>query len=164
MDLPREVVFFLLALFLLLGTMHGTRAQYEDYDGYDEDYENDYDYDYDEDEDESEDGSDDSEDSEEDDEEGESPQWEVEPQGVVPDCNKENCWIRVDWRDMPRDSRKSCLYGYRVGIRKDPDREGFPWPWDWTYDGGTHRDLRLDRLFFFDSRGGTNHSVTIRNL
>ena len=30
---PREVV-FLLALFLLLGTLHGTRGQYDDYDNY----------------------------------------------------------------------------------------------------------------------------------
>ena len=30
---PGEVV-FLLALFLLLGTLHGTRGQYDDYDDY----------------------------------------------------------------------------------------------------------------------------------
>ena len=31
-------------------------------------------------------------------------------------------------------------------------------------DEGTHRDLRSDKLFFFEEAEGTNHSLTIRNL
>ena len=29
---------------------------------------------------------------------------------------------------------------------------------------GTHRDLKSDKLFFFEEADGTNHSLTIRNL
>ena len=31
-------------------------------------------------------------------------------------------------------------------------------------EGGTHRDLRTDKLYFFEEAEGTNHSLTIRNL
>ena len=31
-------------------------------------------------------------------------------------------------------------------------------------DEGTHRDLRSDKLFFFEEAEGSNHSLTIRNL
>ena len=31
-------------------------------------------------------------------------------------------------------------------------------------DDGTHRDLRSDKLFFFEEAEGTNHSLTIHNL
>ena len=43
MGRPGEVA-FLLALFVLLGTLHGTRAQYDDY-GFEDYDESDYDYD-----------------------------------------------------------------------------------------------------------------------
>ena len=85
-------------------------------------------------------------------------------------CNNENCWIRVDWEPPPRDTWMSCLLGYRVGLRKYETRNYFesisnPYAdWTWMNDEGTHRDLRSDKLFFFEEAEGTNHSLTIRNL
>merc|ERR1719370_451125 len=78
----------------------------------------------------------------------------------TPDCNNENCWIRVDWEPPPRYTWMSCLLGYRVGFRKDGNGDDFTW----MNDEGTHRDLRSDKLFFFEESEGTNHSLTIRNL
>ena len=185
---PGEVA-FLLALFVLLGRMHGTRAQYEDYDDYD--YEED-DYDDDDEEYEDEDGypgypsypsygrpprpsciededgycpcgygclrpQDDSEDG---DVGGSPPTAFPENQEFTPDCNNEDCRIRVDWEPPPRDTWMSCLLGYRVGFRKDGSGDD----WTWMNDEGTHRDLRSDKLFFFEEAEGTNHSLTIRNL
>ena len=153
-----EVVsILLLALFVLLGIIHGTTAQYDDYDDYDYE-EDDYDYGEDEDEDEYEDEAEDSEDSEVVTEEGEPPQGHVEAQELSPDCNQENCWIRVDWQSLPRTSWMSCLLGYRVGFRKPSE------DWNWINVEGTHRSLRSDKLFLFEEAEGTNHSVTIRNL
>merc|ERR1719391_854564 len=77
----------------------------------------------------------------------------------TPMCNNENCWIRVDWEPPPRDTWMSCLLGYRVGFRKTGSG-----PLIWMNDEGTHRDLRSDKLFFFEEAEGTNHSLTIRNL
>merc|ERR1719260_723661 len=54
----------------------------------------------------------------------------------------------------------SCLLGYLVGFRKDGSGDDFTW----MNDEGTHRDLRSDKLFFFEEAEGTNHSLTIRNL
>ena len=48
--------------------------------------------------------------------------------------------------------------GYKVGFRELGDE------WTWMNDKGTHRDLRSDKLFFFEEAEGTNHSLTIRNL
>merc|ERR1719295_844260 len=208
MGRPGEVA-FLLALFVLLGTIHGTRAQYEDYDDYD--YEED-DYDYDDEEYEDEDGypsypsygrppppppsdcesdpdvyppdcyearrlaqsgptpprpswslepQDDSEDG---DEGGSPPTAFPENQEFTPDCNNEDCRIRVDWEPPPRDTWMSCLLGYRVGFRRDGTGTGTEDEWTWMNDEGTHRDLRSDKLFFFEEAEGTNHSLTIRNL
>ena len=75
-------------------------------------------------------------------------------------CGNENCWIRVDWEPPPRDTWMSCLLGYRVGFRKDGSGDD----WTWMNDEGTHRDLRSDKLFFFEEAEGTNHSLTIHNL
>ena len=64
----------------------------------------------------------------------------------------------------------SCLLGYRVGLRKYETRNYFEFfskpfeDWTWMNDEGTHRDLRSDKLFFFEEAEGTNHSLTIRNL
>merc|ERR1719356_1543616 len=162
---PGEVA-FLLALFVLLGTIHGTRAQYEDYDDYD--YEDD-DYDYDDEEYEDEDTrpswSLEPEDDSEDGYEGGSPPTAFpENQEFTPDCNNEDCRIRVDWEPPPRDTWMSCLLGYRVGFRKDGHGTGTEDEWTWMNDEGTHRDLRSDKLFFFEEAEGTNHSLTIRNL
>merc|ERR1719365_149266 len=164
---PREVA-FLLALFVLLGTLRGTRAQewqelvraeYEDYEdyGFDED---DYDYgdEYNEDED-ADKLEDSSGDSENGDAEGSPPTAKPQNQEFTPMCNNENCWIRVDWEPPPRDTWMSCLLGYRVGFRKTGSG-----PLIWMNDEGTHRDLRSDKLFFFEEAEGTNHSLTIRNL
>merc|ERR1719295_1341717 len=109
---PREVA-LLLALFLLLGSLRGTRAQewqelvraeYEDYEdyGFEED-----DYEYG---DQLEDSSGDSEDG---DAEGSPPTAKPQNQEFTPMCNNENCWIRVDWEPPPRDTWMSCLLGYR---------------------------------------------------
>ena len=161
MGRPGEVA-FLLALFVLLGTIHGTRAQYEDYDDYD--YEDD-DYDYDDEEYEDEDtrpswSLEPEDDSEDGDEGGSPPTAFPENQEFTPDCNNENCRIRVDWEPPPRDTWMSCLLGYRVGFRKDGTSDDYTW----MNDEGTHRDLRSDKLFFFEEAEGTNHSLTIRNL
>merc|ERR1712233_57288 len=75
------------------------------------------------------------------------------------DCNNENCWIRVDWEPPHRDEWMSCLLGYRIGFRKSGQHD-----WTWMNDEGTHRDLRSDKLFFFEEAEGTNHSLTIHNL
>ena len=98
----------LIALFVLLRTLHGTRAQYDDYDDYN--YEED-DYDFDEDEYENE------ADSSYDSEDRQMGRWGGDPpngcntqnQEFTPDCNNENCWIRVDWTPPQRDSWMSCL-------------------------------------------------------
>merc|ERR1719295_590499 len=172
MGRPGEVA-FLLALFVLLGTIHGTRAQYEDYDDYD--YEED-DYDYDDEEYEDEDtrpswsapgwlaSLEPEDDSEDGDEGGSPPTAFPENQEFTPDCNNEDCRIRVDWEPPPRDTWMSCLLGYRVGFRKDGHGTGTEDEWTWMNDQGTHRDLRSDKLFFFEEAEGTNHSLTIRNL
>ena len=52
----------------------------------------------------------------------------------------------------------SCLLGYMVGFIDDEGEH------TWINDEGTHRDLRSDKLFFFEEAEGTNHSLTIRNL
>ena len=109
MGCPGEVA-FLLALFVLLGTLHGTRAQYQDwvraeYDDYDDGWVDEEDYEYgdldieDEEADQPEDSSGDSEDG---DTEGIRPEaWKCpganpRNQEFTPMCNNENCWIRVD--------------------------------------------------------------------
>merc|ERR1711936_483670 len=80
-------------------------------------------------------------------------------QEFTPMCDKENCWIRVDWEPPPRDTWMSCLLGYQVGFHKTEDE------WTWmNVEGGTHRDLRTDKLYFYEEAEGTNHSLTIRNL
>merc|ERR1712212_597695 len=151
---------FLLALFVFFGTMHGTRAQYEDYDdyGYNED-----EYDYRDEEYEDEDADAEPEDSSGDSEDGntEGSRAMANPQNqeFTPMCNNENCWIRVDWEPPPRDTWMSCLLGYQVGFHKTEDE------WTWmNVEGGTHRDLRTDKLYFFEEAEGTNHSLIIRNL
>ena len=162
MGQPRKVA-FLLALFVLLGTLHGTRAKFDDYDY--EDYEDMSRYDL---------LSDEVEDVEEEDYLEEDTEASAEPEKVAeggrpptagPEldswttmCNNENCWIKVDWFPPPRDTWMSCLLGYRVGFRKPGNN------WTWVNDEGTHRDLRSDKLFFFEEAEGTNHSLTIRNL
>merc|ERR1719295_70918 len=176
MGWPGEVA-FLLALFVLLGTLHGTRAQYEDYgledfDESDDDFacrlgygdacgEEEADL-----EEEFAEGSRDTETDVDRDNWGSPPTaGAVElNQEFTPDCNNENCWIRVDWEPPPRDTWMSCLLGYRVGFRKHGD--------DWTWmnaevfslDASPYIDLRSDDLFFFEEVEGTNHSLTIRNL
>ena len=158
-----EVVsILLLAFFVLLGIIHGTTAQYDDYDDYEYE-EDDYDYGEDEDEDEYEDEAEDSEDSEVVTEEGEPPQGHVEAQELSPDCNQENCWIRVDWQSLPRTSWMSCLLGYRVGFRRSDERLN-PRSWRNNDEGTHHRDLRSGQKFFFEEAEGANHSLTIRNL
>merc|ERR1719385_271264 len=166
-------VAFLLALFVLLGTLHGTRAQYdyglEDFDESDDDL-----FDYDDAyggeeadlEEEFADGSRDTETDVDRDDWGSPPSaGAVEMnQEFTPDCYNENCWIRVDWEPPPRDTWMSCLLGYRVGFRKDGHGTGTEDEWTWMNDEGTHRDLRSDKLFFFEEAEGTNHSLTIRNL
>ena len=143
-------------------TLHGTRAQYyqelvraeyEDYDdyGFDED-------DYDNEEYVDEDADAEPEDSNGD-AEGSPPTASPQNQEITPMCNNENCWIPVDWEPPPRDTWMSCLLGYRVGFRKTGSG-----PLIWMNDEGTHRDLRSDKLFFFEEAEGTNHSLTIRNL
>ena len=52
----------------------------------------------------------------------------------------------------------SCLLGYKVGFQELGDE------CTWMNDEGTHRDLRSDKLFFFEEAEGSNHSLTIRNL
>merc|ERR1719381_96133 len=173
MGWPGEVA-FLLALFVLLGTLHGTRAQYEEYGLEDFDESDDDLFDYDdayggEEADLEEEFADGSRDTETD---ADRDDWGSPPtagavelnQEFTPDCNNENCWIRVDWEPPPRDTWMSCLLGYRVGFRKHGD--------DWTWmnaevfslDASPYIDLRSDDLFFFEEAEGTNHSLTIRNL
>ena len=154
-------VALLLALFVLLGSMHGTRAQYDEYDY--EDYGEADSYDYDEDEDTDEDYQEEDADAsaapEEADEVGQVPLDDPENREFTPMCNNENCWIRVDWEPPPRGSWYSCLLGYRVGFR-----ERGQYDFTWMNDEGTHIDLRSDKLFFFEEAEHTNHSLTIRNL
>ena len=157
-------VALLLAFFVLLGSMHGVRAQYDEYDY--EDYDEAGSYDYDEDEDTEEDYQEEDADAsagpEEAGERGKPPTTGPQIQVFTPMCNNENCWIRVDWEPPPRDTWMSCLLGYRVGYRKyDPYEQH---DWTWMNDEGTYRDLRSDKLFFFEEAEGTNHSLTIRNL
>ena len=195
MGRPGEVL-LLLTLCLLLGTLSGTRAQYDDYDdfGFDEDdYDFGDDYDFEEegdgyegepefsrddkdfdndgiidslDDDDDNDGIPDDEDPDDDNdgipdelEGGRPPVGYPENQELTADCDNENCWIRVDWEPPPMYTGMSCLLGYRVGFRKSGQLD-----WTWLNDEGTHRDLRSDKLFFFDEAEGTNHSLTIRNL
>merc|ERR1711971_881028 len=151
----------LLALFVLLGNMQGTRAQYDEYDY--EDYDEAGSYDYDEDEDVEEDYQEEDADTSAGPEEagggGISPTEGPQNQEFTPMCNNENCWIRVDWEPPPRDTWMSCLLGYRVGFRKPGLTD-----WTWMNDEGTYIDLRSDKLFFFEEAEGTNHSLTIPNL
>ena len=156
-------VAFLLVLFVLLGTLHRTRAQYDHYvyEDYDEsDYdESDYGTGEDRDvEDNQEEDVDASEDAQDVDEGAEPPVADPQNQEFTPMCNNENCWIRVDWQPPPNDTWWSCLLGYKVGFRR-PREE-----WTWLDVEGTHRDLRSNKLFFFEEAEGTNHSLTIRNL
>merc|ERR1712172_468350 len=154
-------VALLLALFVLLGNMQGTRAQYDEYDYEDYDEAGSYDYEYDEDveEDYQEEDAEASAALEETGEGGISPSAHSQNQEFTPMCNNENCWIRVDWEPPPRDTWMSCLLGYRVGFRKPGLTD-----WTWMNDEGTYIDLRSDKLFFFEEAEGTNHSLTIPNL
>merc|ERR1719175_21163 len=152
------------ALFVLFGTLHGTRGQYPGYNYEDYDEADGYDYD-------------DEEYYQEEDavvmvervslervEETGPPIVEIgspQNQELTPMCNNENCWIRVDWEPPPMDTRGSCILGYRVGYRKHRDE---CCDWTWINDEGTHIDVRSDKLFFFEESEGTNHSLTIRNL
>ena len=93
MGRPGKVA-FLLALFLLLGIMHRTRAQYDHYDY--EDYDEPDRYDFDEDEDVEQDYSQEEEadarrDAEGVSEEGEPPATYLVESEVVSMCNNENC-------------------------------------------------------------------------
>merc|ERR1711971_520253 len=154
-------VALLLALFVLLGNMQGTRAQYDEYDILYEDYDEAGSYDEDEDveEDYQEEDADTSATPEEAGGGGTPPTYGPQNQEFTPMCNNENCWIRVDWEPLPRDAWMSCLLGYRVGFRKLGQED-----WTWMSDEGTYRDLRSEKLFFFEEAEGTNHSLTIRNL
>ena len=163
-----EVALFL-ALSVLLGTQHGTTAQYssqypvaypnvpwddfEDYADFAEDEEEDYQEEDAEPEPEPEEAA----------EVGEPPRANPQNQEFTPMCNNENCWIRVDWEPPPRVYWMSCILGYRVSFRKRY-RSGDVDDWTWMNDEGTHIDLRSDKLFFFEEAEGTNHSLTIRNL
>merc|ERR1711971_1327742 len=159
MGRPREVV-LLLSLFVLLGALHGTRAQYDNYDYEDYDEADNYDFAEDEnveEEDYLEEDADASGDTEDGDEGGKPPTTGP-PWSLNPMCDNDGCWIRVDWEPPPRETWMSCLLGYKLGFRK-PGEE-----WTWLYDEGTHIDLRSDKLFFLKEAEGTNHSMTIRNL
>ena len=175
MGRPGKVA-FLLALFVLLGTLHRAKAQYDDY-GFEDYDESDYDYEEGDDGEEADYQEEDADASGEEEpiatpEVGQGPTGGAVPrnQEFTPECNNENCWIRVDWEPPPRDTWMSCLLGYRVGLRKYETRNYFesisnPYAdWTWMNDEGTHRDLRSDKLFFFEESEGTNHSLTIRNL
>merc|ERR1719209_2723825 len=166
-----EVALFL-ALVVLLGRLHGTRAQYsgqypvaypngpwDDFEDYDE---REYDFGEDEEEDYEEEGADDGPEPEEAAEEGEPPRASPQNQELTPMCNNENCWIRVDWEPPPRDTWMSCLLRYRVGYTTAYTTGSADWIW--MSDEGTYIDLRSDERFFFDEAEGTNHSLTIRNL
>ena len=152
-------VALLFALFVLLGTLHGTKAQYDEYGEYDYD-ESDYNYedDYGEEADYQEEDEDASGEEVGDEVIGTTPQAVPRNQEFTPECNNENCWIRVDWEPPPRDTWMSCLLGYRVGFREPGD------DWSWMNNEGTHIDVRSDKLFFLEEAEGTNHSLTIRNL
>merc|ERR1719289_452867 len=155
-------VAIVLALFVLLGTLHGTRGQYDDY-SYEYNDEADG-YDYEEEEYYQEEDAVVMIEREEAVREGEHPIVEIgspQNQELTPMCNNENCWIRVDWEPPPMDTRGSCILGYRVGYRKHRDE---CCDWTWINDEGTHIDLRSDKLFFFEEAEHTNHSLTIRNL
>merc|ERR1719209_1349472 len=155
-------VAIVLALFVLLGTLHGTRGQYDDY-SYEYNDEADG-YDYEEEEYYQEEDAVVMIEREEAVREGEHPIVEIgspQNQELTPMCNNENCWIRVDWEPPPMDTRGSCILGYRVGYRKHRDE---CCDWTWINDEGTHIDVRSDKLFFFEESEGTNHSLTIRNL
>ena len=49
-----------------------------------------------------------------------------------PECNNEECWIRVDWEPPERDTWMSCMLGYKVGSSEsdwdtqDFDHDGIP--------------------------------------
>ena len=54
---------------------------------------------------------------------------------------------------------------FEVGILSGPADPPFSKnEWTWINNEGTHRDLRTDKLYFFEEAEGTNHSLTIRNL
>ena len=163
MGRPGKVA-FLLALFVLLGTLHRAKAQYDDY-GFEDYDESDYDYEEDDDGEEADYQEEDADASGEEEpiatpEVGQGPTGGAVPrnQEFTPECNNENCWIRVDWEPPPRDTWMSCLLGYRVGFRKPGE------DWNLYDDEGTYLDVRSDKLFFFEEAEGTNHSLTIRNL
>ena len=155
MGRPGEVA-LILALFGLLGMLHGIKAQYNDFEDYDE---REYDFAEDEEED-----AEPEPEPEEAAEEGEPPRAGPQNQEFTPMCNNENCWIRVDWEPPPRESWMSCILGYRVGFRKLDEMTWKNDEWTWINDEGTHIDTRSDKLFFFEEAEGTNHSLTIRNL
>ena len=153
----------LLALFVLLGSLHGTRGQYDDYmtsEEYNEYKGYDYEDEYYQEEDavvmaelvEATEGGE---------HRGDPEIGFPQNQELTPMCNNENCWIRVDWEPLPMETRRSCILGYRVGYRKHSDE---CCDWTWINDEGTHIDVRSDKLFFFEEAEGTNHTVTIQNL
>ena len=151
----------LLAFFLLLGTLHGTRGQYDNYDDYNyEDLHEDFvpvEY-VDEYEEEAVDDEEPRPIDSSGEEGGSPPSAGPQNQRFTPMCNNENCWIRVDWEPPSRETWMSCILGYRVGFRKHGE------DWHWINDEGTHIDVRSNELFFFEEADGTNHSLTISNL
>ena len=137
-------VALLFALFVLLGTLHGTKAQYDEYDEYDYD-ESDYNYedDYGEEADYQEEDEDASGEEVGDEVIGEPPQAVPRNREFTPECNNENCWIRVDWEPPPRDTWMSCLLGYRVGYRGDTGYRNTGIQ-GWIQEGGQDRTERMD--------------------
>ena len=111
MGRPGEAA-LLLALFVLSGLLHGTGAQYDDYDDYsyeeDDFHEPDLEY------------MDEYEEEAADDEEpkpfdssgpGSPPTTFAQNHELTPDCNHDNWWIMVDWEPLPRHTWISCLLG-----------------------------------------------------
>ena len=148
----------LLNLLLLLGTLHGVRANFDDYDFEEEEY----DFDASDDDGENEEAEFDYEEGDADDSVGPTgtgspPQSGPKLWRASPDCNNEGCQIELTWEPP----LGVCLVGYRLGFRPLGSSN-----WTWIDSmAGTHVDLRSGKHYILEENAqGSQHFQVIPNL
>ena len=151
-------VTLLLNLLLLLRTLYGVRANFDDYDFEAEEY----DFDASDDDGENEEPEFDYEEEDAGDSvvttgTGSPPQSGPKLWGVDPICSNEGCGIELTW-DAPHGV---CLAGYRVGFRKSSGSSN--WTWIESTEG-THVDVRSGRHFILEEAHDGGHFQIIPNL
>ena len=161
-----RLAILLISFLLLLISLHGVQADYDDYNYEDEFFDFPDDLDYDESEYDYEQLAREDDADVNDTEEavvgyqGPPPQHAPQPQLVSSECRNEACQIKVGW---PPSEGDTCLRGYRVGFKQI--ELGVRYEWTWIDKlGGTHKDLTTNKQFFLEEAEGALHVLAIPNL